>query len=48
MSNDCRKTGEVLAQSSQGSDGVTIARGVQETWRSVTEGCSLLGMVGVG
>ena len=43
-----RKSDNALAQAAQGSGGVTIPGGVQETWGCGTEGHGLVGMVGVG
>ena len=38
----------LLEQAAQGSGGVTVPGGVQETCRCGTEGCGLVNMVGMG
>ena len=40
-----RKSGNVQEQAAQGSGGVIIPRGIQETWRCGTEGHGLVGVV---
>lgn len=37
-----KESGEALAQAAQGGGGVTVPGGVQEMWRSGTEGCDLV------
>ena len=41
-------SGEALAQAAQGSGGVTVPGGVQETQRCGTEGRVSVSMVGMG
>ena len=43
-----QESGETLAQATWGCGGVTIPGGVQEMCRYGTEGCRLVGMMGMG
>ena len=42
------KSAEAVARAAQRGGGVTVPGGVQETWRCGTEGCGLVGTMGVG